>query len=396
MRHAEANPIYYRRPGMGRVLALGFPLLKLAAWILDRSPSPAPKGIAIFQAYQIGDFFMALPAIRRAHALWGVAVVCRPDCAFLLEKESIQSLPLSYPAFVSNRATAWWRTFLAAWRLRGKVPRILIDTDADPRTALLARIMGSRHVLSYHRPYGYLMGPKVHLGPARRHQVERTVAMIEAIDQDPPSRALLEREAGMQPDPSGSEHPANPAGSKGAVGSVGRPGKKRHPTILLSCWTSKDTKNWPFEHWDAFLGAAWQRAEWVLLSPPDGDAAYRRFEKDWEARLRVHRSGLPGVVELAGGCDAVMTADSFAGHLGAYCRKPVLWINGSSDADYVKPYGERVRVVQEEPMSCRPCAHRCDQTPYKRCLWELSPERVLAAFERWLAESVAPPHRGKG
>src|SRR6185436_2220367 len=65
--------------------------------------------------------------------------------------------------------------------------------------------------------------------------------------------------------------------------------------LVLSCWTRKDTKNWPFPSWDALLEKLLARGESVtVIAPPDGDDAFAEFRARWEARAAFVMEGLPG------------------------------------------------------------------------------------------------------
>jgi ADP-heptose:LPS heptosyltransferase len=105
-------------------------------------------------------------------------------------------------------------------------------------------------------------------------------------------------------------------------------------------WTRKASKNWPLERWEALMekltGAG---IPFVVLDPPDGDAAFREFRR--RGRADFLRGTLPEIADAVRAGAGVIATDNFLGHMAAYYGKPVLWINLSSPAAQVEPRGPR-------------------------------------------------------
>lgn len=381
---AFENPNQGRRLLPGMALACAYPLLRLALWILPRPRPPADARVVLFQSYQVGDFFMALPAIRRLHGSLPVTVLCRPDCAFALARLGIPAVPGGFP-FQSRPGL---RTFLAslaeAYRLRSRLGPEALDFHADPRTAFFLKLAGVRAVSTFRRPWGFFFDREFPLSPGARHQGEK--------DMDLAERFLASGSAGVPAAPSASAIPAAqavpPASSirirEGAGASVDP--SPRTGGIVLSCWTRRPEKNWPLARWDLLLERLLATGrEPKVLVPPDGDAEYAAFRRRWEGRAEFVEADLERIHDLVRGAAAAVATDNFLGHLAAGLGKPVFWINGSSDPSHVRPLGPGVEVVQVEPMPCRPCGHRCRNPVRLQCLAELHPGAVLPRLEAWLA-----------
>jgi len=388
---ARDGPNQERRRAAGLVLMAAYPILRLAISVLGirRGPgvresphgadvSPGLPRLTVFQAYQVGDCFMALPSILRLSRTLSVTVLCRPDCAFLFRDAGIEALGLENPFHARKTPKALWRSLRSAWSLRGRIGGDALDFDGDPRSALLLKVAGAERTHSYARPFGWLFDRTFALPAEARHQAEKNMAVAAGYLLSAGRGADLDSipaaEAGGARRREGADEPGPAAGPS-----------PRDPYFLLSCWTWKEEKNWPLEYWDrvaGFFNETGLRAR--ILVPPDGDGGFRRFRDRWAGKLEFLAGDLPGIFQAARGAAGIICLDNFLGHMGAYLGKPVFWINGSSDPGHVAPVGTGTLIVQFEPMACRPCGHRCVNPVRTQCLLELRPERVLEELRRWL------------
>lgn len=384
------GPIHWRRRAPGLALLAAYPLLRLAILILGirrgadgRESAPGGTGsqglprLAVFQAYMVGDCFMALPAIHRLSRNFSVTVICRPDCVFLFREAGIEALGLDNPFQTRKTPRALWRSFRSAWKLRGRLGRDALDFDADPRTAFLLKAAGAGRTFSYARPFGWFFDRTFPLPSGVLHQAEKNLAVAAGYLRLTGSAALQESFPAFEgPGSMGSEGVAAPR--------AGIP-EAREPYFLLSCWTRKEEKNWPLEYWDriaAHFHESGLRAR--ILVPPDGDEAFHRFRDRWGDKIEFLSGDLSAILGEARAAAGIICLDNFLGHMGAYLGKPVFWINGSSNPLHVAPFGPRTRIVQLEPMPCRPCLHNCVNPVKRQCLLELHPERVLEELRQWL------------
>jgi ADP-heptose:LPS heptosyltransferase len=351
---APVPPGNARRRGPALLLALAWPALKAAAFLLGRGRRPGPPGtLLVFQAYQVGDLYMALPALQLLARHARVTVACRPGCEGILERRGLDALPFPHPLFASAGPSAFLRGLRAAYALRGRTRAFAsaFDPSADPRTALMLKAAGCARTEAPRRPLAWLFDaawPVPEHGP---HQAERDWAAAAAWLA---SRGI-------------AAPPAPPAIAPAAPVAAGAP-------LLLSCWTRKDEKNWPWERWEEVLALLIALGrDFAVLDAPDGDAGFAAFRARWQGRVRFLSADLPGIEDAARACAGVIGTDNFLGHMAAGLGKPVLWINGSSDPAAVAPRGPRTEIIQADPMPCRPCGNRCVNPDYKACLKGLAP-----------------------
>ncbi len=363
---AKTNPNLYRRRGPVVILAILYPWVQLFLWfcrLVYYRPNPKKLRLApltVFQSYQVGDFFMALPAIRRMADYASIQVLCRPDCAFLLRQLGIEALPLQNPLFVKPGLRTFLQTLVNVLPLRKRLGLVVVDFHADPRTAFLLKVAGVRKVHSYQRPYGWFMDSTFVLPKEKLHQSEKDMAVAEEFV--PKNHAVTARVREQQFPETG-------------IGNM----------LMLSCWTRKDEKNWPLDYWQFLLEALLLKGRTLcIVVPPDGNADFKAFQKQNQGRVEFLQAELDGIFACMQNAAGIMCTDNFLGHMGAYLRKPVFWINGSSDPDHVRPYGIGTEIVQMNPMPCRPCRHRCTNPVYKQCLQQLTPEMVISRAEIWL------------
>lgn len=348
-----------RRPVLGWLTRVAAALLNPLLRLSRRDVPPPGDPLTVFACYMVGDFFMALPAIRRLAAVVPVQVVCRPDCVPFLRELGIPAIPFANAFFLQRNLPSFFRTWPAARALRARVAGTLaLDFDADPRTAFWMKVAGARKAISYDRAHAAFFDAHLPLPAHGVHQAKRDLLIADAVAAE--------------------LAPGNPA----APPPLARRPLAPDAPWILSCWTRRDEKNWPLASWDVFLEHLSERGEpFVVLDAPDAGEAFAAFRARWTGRARFLRAPLSEVGEAVRGARGVIATDNFLGHMGAYFGKPVLWINGSSDPLHVMPLGPATTRVQREPMPCRPCGHRCVNPEYKACLVKLTPDAVRDAFE---------------
>lgn len=354
---AAPSAVIGRRGGPGLLLAIAWPLLKLFCLAAARRRGE-PGTLLAFQAYQVGDLYMALPALELLARHARVTVACRPGCEGVLRARGFDALPFPHPAFASSAPSAWVAGLKAAWALRGRASRCAeaLDLNGDPRTAVMLKAAGCARTVSYRRPFAWCFDETFPAAPAGPRQGDKDWAV---------AAAWLARKGVPVPP---RTLPAPAAAASGP--------------LLLACWTRKPEKNWPLGKWDAVL--EWLSAEersFAVLDAPDGDAAFAAFRSRWAGRARFLSADLAGIEAAVRDSAGVIGLDNFLGHMAASLGKPVLWINGSSDPDLVVPDGPATSIVQVDPMPCRPCGHRCVNPVHLQCLRTLEPDAVLSRLK---------------
>jgi ADP-heptose:LPS heptosyltransferase len=412
---APSSPHTQRRGGLAFFLYAAAPWLTfaLAALAMGRrlgrllgGSRPKP-GVTVFQSYMVGDLFMALPALKAlrealqaASRQTGAApdssetlplqIICRPDCVAILQSEGFTAIGLRHDAFTRNSWAAFWTSLRGAWALRREATTFALDTDADPRTALLLRIMGCGVCVTYAREHALFFSARFALPGAPAHQVEKNLAVIRGFCDYLKSQET----SGVRPlRMTSSVVTGDIASASSRDRSSLQPSEKSALRVWVMAVTRKDTKNWPLGHWDVVLERLTARGvDCVLVDVPDGGEAWRGFVDVWRKRVPVLSLPLPDLWVALSEATHVIALDNFLGHMAAYAGKQVLWLNGSSDASQVAPVrvepddgidagsrlGWRAEVVQIEPMPCRPCGHRCTEARHAHCLTDLDVNSVWA------------------
>jgi len=151
-----------------------------------------------------------------------------------------------------------------------------------------------------------------------------------------------------------------------------------------------DAKQWPAEHFaslaDRAVDAGWQ--VWMLGSSND-----RRVCEEIVALVaehhRRHCLDLAGLTTLDQAIDllslvaAMVTNDSGLMHIGAALQTPLVALFGSTSTDFTPPLSDRVKSLSTD-IACRPCFARTCPLGHRRCLTEITPERVYSAVQELL------------
>lgn len=202
--------------------------------------------------------------------------------------------------------------------------------------------------------------------------VERFVALAVAAHQELPAyqapRLISDRETALA-----------------AAASLGiEPGER----VLALCPGAEfgDAKQWPLEHYaqlaDFAVKDGWQ--VWVLGSSNDREAG-RHILGAVETASQPHCVDLTGKTSLGQAIDllslaaATVSNDSGLMHIAAAVGSPLVAVYGSTSPDFTPPLADRVKSLSTD-IECRPCFERRCPLGHKRCLTEISPERVYGSL----------------
>ena len=362
MNPTAKNPNMTRRSGPGMLARIAAPLLKPWLRLLRRSTPSDPQTLTVFQSYMVGDLFMALPALKSLAGAFDVRVVCRPDCVEILRDEGLEGIPFDNAFFVRPGFSSFFKTLRNSWNLRKRIGTLALDFDADPRTAFWMKIAGTATMISYSRPYAVFFDDLFSIPGDVMHQADKNNAVASEF------LARFRKSTNLKP-----------AAARSSASPVPIP--PPDAPWILSCRTRKDVKNWPLDRWDDFVGRMLEAGiPFRILKDPDGDAEFQAFHSRWIDRVPFMEGSLHEVSQAIRRAEGVVATDNFVGHAAAHYGRPVLWINGSSDPRQVSPRGPGTRIVQVDPMNCRPCNHHCVNPEYKACLLKLEPNAVWQTF----------------
>ena len=152
-------------------------------------------------------------------------------------------------------------------------------------------------------------------------------------------------------------------------------------------WPSKE---WPVGNWRGLLADLPRRLgrPVALIVPPGREESWRGLAQA-PGVVALPPAGLPRVLQIVGGADALVAVDGGVMHAGVAMGVPTVALFGPTDPGTWFPYGEAgpYRVLATRP-DCHPChLHRCDAFV---CLPELAPDQVAEA----LSDVLAPEPRG--
>ena len=143
-------------------------------------------------------------------------------------------------------------------------------------------------------------------------------------------------------------------------------------------------KRWPADHFTDVARARLAHGWDVWLFGSDRDASVtREIDRLTDRRCLdlAGRTTLGEAIDLMSLAAGVVTNDSGLMHVAAALGRPLVAIYGSSDPSYTPPLGTNAEIVYLG-LSCSPCFERECPLGHLRCLYDIAPDRVLAALDK--------------
>lgn len=178
-----------------------------------------------------------------------------------------------------------------------------------------------------------------------------------------------------------------------AVATAGSLGLKNTERVLALCPGAEfgDAKQWPLQHYarlcDLAVAEGWQI--WILGSANDHESGNEVMSGIPEL-ARSHcfnltgRTSLNQAIDLLSLASATVTNDSGLMHIAAAVGSPLVALYGSTSPDFTPPLADRVKSLTTD-IACRPCFKRRCPLGHKRCLTEITPERVYSSLQNLLS-----------
>ncbi len=137
-------------------------------------------------------------------------------------------------------------------------------------------------------------------------------------------------------------------------------------------------KRWPAAHYAAVAreAAARGRQVWLLGSHADREACEGIAALAPDAMNLAGRTRLLDAVDLLSSADTVVSNDSGLMHVAGAVGSRVVAVFGSTSPDFTPPLGDGANVVRLD-LPCSPCFQRTCPLRHRRCLEDLTPERVV-------------------
>ena len=152
-----------------------------------------------------------------------------------------------------------------------------------------------------------------------------------------------------------------------------------------------DAKQWPLEHYgrlcDLAIQQGWQ--VWILGSPNDRATGAQVLQlisrSNRQAGIDLTgKTSLDQAIDLLSLASATVTNDSGLMHIAAAVGSPLVALYGSTSPDFTPPLADRVKSLTTD-IDCRPCFKRHCPLGHKRCLTEITPERVFGSLQDLLS-----------
>jgi ADP-heptose:LPS heptosyltransferase len=327
---------------------------------------------------------MAEPLLRglrerfpRAH----IALLSKPAARVLLEPSGLVDrfieIDVPWTAFEGKyalhryRDPRLWSTIRALRRERFDVS---IDARMDVRSNLLSRLIGARRRIGFDLPGGAgLLTDRVADPGETTHKVEDWLAMLAPLGAALPSPA--EPVLRVQDDAR--------ARVADALHALGVPDGA--PVVAVHASARQEIRRWPMDRFSALVRALVQRGDVRVLALVDPDGCGEELAADGALCVRASLAELPAYLER---CVLYVGNDTGPAHIAAAVGTRTVTIFGPGAAPWFRPYGHGHRIVQVEPMPCRPCFDTCTQ-PTNRCLQELTVDAVLSTVDDALDDVLA-------
>ena len=257
-------------------------------------------------------------------------------------------------------------SFSAVWReLRRLRPQTAIDFQGLIQSALIGRAASSGEFIGLDKSivreklaaWFYTRAVKA-AGP---HRVERNLQLAGQAGAQ-----LLTTQAWIPPGKPEGELPAG-------------------PFVLASPFAGWVSKQWPIEYYELLARDLERAGLSLVVSVPHSRAA----ELQPLGRLKVHLSGIPGLIDATRRAVAVVGVDSGPLHLAAALGKPGVAIYGPTDPAQTGPFESRMSVLRTESV----------MTTYQRAteihpsMRQITAAQVSAALFASLAKAEMPAAR---
>lgn len=214
------------------------------------------------------------------------------------------------------------------------------------------------------------------LGPLLTHPVAMDDQPRHVIDWH---RDLLNLLPPLSPLRAGDLKPVYP-GTQVVAATIEIPAA---PYVLVHMGAGNPAKEWPIAYWRSIVTTLSARGIPCVLSGTGAREAVRIdtvLDACGPGMLRVVNAPWPSFVALVEGARAVICSDSVAGHIAACFEKPsVVIFSGTNSPAHWAPLNPAAEIVSH-PVGCAPCNR--SGCASMACVQEISPETVLAAFER--------------
>ncbi|HUS11723.1 MAG TPA: glycosyltransferase family 9 protein [Pyrinomonadaceae bacterium] len=345
----------------------------------------AVKRILIVRLRSIGDTVLATPSLC---ALKRFVPHARVD--ILLEDwvaPVLNGFPHVDHVITLERKSASSRARVAR-QLRANCYDVVYNLHGGTTATLLTRATGAKHRIGY-RTYQYArlhneLSPasSVLWGREKTHSVEQQLALLGwtgvPVSDRPPTQLAVTAEAAAT-----ITTRLKAAGFQ--RGSLDRPFAVIHPAAAFA------TKQWAAERFGRLAEhLISQGLPAIAIITPNEKSIIDDMNRDAATPVPAFTDlSLPEITALLARARLFIGNDSGIAHIAAAVAAPSVVIFGSSNTAHWRPWASAASEIVFEELECQPChGYFCEKFAEPECIKRVPVERVVAAAERVLRESV--------
>ena len=163
------------------------------------------------------------------------------------------------------------------------------------------------------------------------------------------------------------------------------------PVALIHPAAAFETKQWPTENFARVIDevAARGLTPVVIVAPKEKQVLDSVVQQSSARVIGLTDLSLPEVTALAARAHLFVGNDSGIAHIAAAVSTPCVVVFGSSNVAHWRPWTTNQNEVVREEMKCQPChGYFCAEFETPQCILRIPVERVVAAIDRLMRETV--------
>ena len=335
--------------------------------------SEAARRILIVQTSHLGDTVLSTPLIGALHQLYPgteLWMLTTPAGADVVRRDPRLQAVIVFDKRERDEG------FAGLLRMSRRLRRLAFDRvyalQRSHRTSLMLGLSGIRHRTGFSSAKWSFLYHVRRPRDAEQHDVLRNLSLLAAeapltslpttIRLFPPGIDEIDPELARQ-----VNHPT--------------------PYVLIVPGSAWETKRWHWQHFRTVAGHLVDQGYRVILIGAGADQDInRRVARNLAVVDLTNHTSVAEAMTLVQHAAGMVCNDSMALHLASAFRKPCVAVFCATSPDFgFGPWqNPHARVVEQEDLSCRPCARhggrRCP-TGTRACMEALSPDRVLEALQ---------------
>jgi len=163
------------------------------------------------------------------------------------------------------------------------------------------------------------------------------------------------------------------------------------PVALIHPAAAFETKQWPAENFARVIDEVAARGlkPVVIVAPKERHVLDSVVQQSSASLIGFDNLSLPEVTALAARAQLFVGNDSGIAHMAAAVSTPCVVVFGSSNVAHWRPWTTNKNEVVREEMKCQPChGYFCAEFETPQCILRIPVERVVAAIDRLMKETV--------